>query len=264
MATFSWDLPFPTCQGFYDLLNAAPGDVPTAATGAFTASLSASYALRQLSPGANYFHIVPVDSASNVGTVESTFEVQINTLPPAVDSASHTNQTVWVSNNNVLFDWSFPQGDANAGGVYYVIDHDGSTLPTTSSAFIPTTQHQVLVNLSDGVWAFHAVSVDRQGYLTKSANRYRVLIGSDPGSGSIVGEVTDATSAPVAGALVTINHGLLPIPDQTTSSGGTYSFTGVPAGTWEVDVTMSGYRPGGQSIAVAANATAVANVALTP
>ena len=45
-----------------------------------------------LSSATNYFHLVKVDNASNVGTVESSFAITLNSIPPAASSSSHPSQ----------------------------------------------------------------------------------------------------------------------------------------------------------------------------
>ena len=64
--------------------------------------------------------------------------------------------------------------------------------------------------------------------------------------------MTDAGSANVASATITVNRGLY---TQTTNATGNYNFGNVPAGTWEVRVTKSAYAPVTQTVVVAAKAS---------
>jgi hypothetical protein len=267
-ATFAWNVPFSDCTGFYYIFDQTPAHVPTPANATFTTATTLNLTVANFAAGTNYLHLVPVDAASNVGTVESTFAVQINEMPPVLTSPSNASQTAWSTNQSVFFGWTFPQGDANAGGIYYVLDQDGATVPTSVATFLPTSQHQVILMLDSGISAFHAVSVDSQGYLTRTASRYRVLIGAAPGVGGVLGTVTATGGAAIGSATVTINHGLLApdiVPDQTTTASGAYSFNSqVPAGAWTIDVTAPGYQPAQATVNVTNGMTSGVNFTLSP
>jgi hypothetical protein len=255
----SWTHAFQSAQGYYVLLDTSPSNPPTPTSGQFVSTDYTSFPASALAAGDNYFHIVSTDAMSNVGTVESVFHIAVNTSPPGVTSQSHPDQTAWSTNVNPYFQWTFPQGDSNVTGAYYVFDHDGLTVPNPSAGatFLPVTQKQLLIsNVAAGVWVFHVVSVDSQGYLTHAAANYRVNIGMNPGSGGVLGEVVDATSQPVSGASVTINGGLY---TQTTDAMGNYNFTSIPAGTWQVSAT-SGSKSGSAQVMVTANNASTANL----
>jgi len=255
----SWTHAFPSVQGYYVMLDTSPENPPTPTSGSFISTDFTSFPASALVAGDNYFHIVPTDSMSNVGTIETVFHVRINTSAPAVSSQSHPDQTAWSTNVNPYFQWTFPQGDPNVTGIYYVFDHDGLTVPTASATFLPALQKQLLIsNVAPGVWVFHAVSVDQQGYLTKLAGDYRVNIGADPGSGGVLGQVVDSTSQPVSGANISINNGLYV---QTTNGTGNYNFTTIPAGTWTVTATANGHSASTMAT-VASGSAATANLTL--
>jgi hypothetical protein len=257
----SWSKAFASSQGYYVILDTTPVHVPTPAAGvAFISNDFISFPPGAVTQGANYFHIAPVDASSAVGTVEGTFEVQINASAPSLSSSSHPDPTKWVANQNAYFAWTFPQGDANVAGAYYVLDAFGSTVPTNAATFLPVTQKQILLsNLASGIWVMHVVSVDQRGYLTKAGANYRVNIGTDPGSGGVLGQIVDSMGQPVAGASVTINRGLY---TQTTNSTGNYNFMTIPAGSFELDVSATGHMPSVKSITVVANSPTTANVTL--
>lgn len=264
---FTWNQPF-TGAKYYQLIDTSASNVPTPATGGFVSSELSSCLRSKVVSGTNYFHIVSMDATSTLSTVENTFKLQINTTPPSVTSPSHPSPTTWSSTVDAYFKWTTPNDDKNYTGFYYVLDHYGTTVPTSSDTFLPITQKQLLRSgLESGVWAFHVVSVDQKGYLTKLAGLYRVRVGGDPGTGSITGNVVDGTSAPVTGATITINKGLFnpEAPDQASNSAGSYSFPAVvPAGTWEVTASKTGFAPKTQLIVVNKGATASANFTLTP
>jgi hypothetical protein len=260
--TFGWNRAFPSRQGYYQRMSDTEFEVPTPATGMFIDSEALSLDRNALTPGANFLHLAPVSSSSSVGLVENRFRIQMNATPPTVSSSSHPTQTAWSANPNAYFSWTFPVGDENLQGAYYVLDHYGSTVPTSSATFLPLTQKQLLRSgLAAGIWVFHVVSVDTRGYLTKQAGHYRVQIGDDPGSGVVLGQVISATSQNLEGVAVTVNRGLY---TQTTNSTGNYNFGTIPAGTWEIGGTKAGYRPSTQMVTVGPGASATVNLTLNP
>jgi hypothetical protein len=234
----SWNKPWPSGAGYFVRLNTSPSSPPTA-TDTFLSSETTAYAPGALAAGDNYFHIVPVDAKSTIGAVESTFHVAINMAPPSISSSTHPNPTAWSPDANPDFSWTIPQGDSNVTGVYYVFDHEGSTVPTAANTFIPISQKQLLLTgVASGVWVFHVVSVDTQGYLTKTGAHYRINIGTDPGSGSLVGTVVDGSSKAISGATVSVNNGLY---TQTTNAAGQYNIATMTAGTWQVSTSAAGH-----------------------
>lgn len=83
-----------------------------------------------------------------------------------------------------------------------------------------------------------------------------ITLGSS--SGTITGTVTSSTGAAIAGASVGYGGGT-----TTTSSTGTYTLTGVPAGTVQLVASATGFQSSTQSVTVAGGATATANFTLT-
>ncbi len=212
--------------------------VPSPATGTFLAAETVNIPRSSFAAGSNYFHLVSVDATSTVGAVQTSFQVVLNTTPPTLSSSSHPSQTSWVNNPAPFFAWTLPVADASLKGVHYVLDQYANTVPTTADTFLPITQKQLLMsNVANGIWVFHVVSRDTRDVLTTQGAHYAVRIGTDPGTGTVSGQVVDGASQPVSGATVTVNRGLF---TQTTTSTGNYSFTAVPVGTWEISVTKTG------------------------
>ena len=237
-ATFSWSQPFPSRLGYYYRLDAVAATVPSPANGTFLAAETVTIPRSSFVAGANYLHIVSIDATSTVGTVQSSFEVSVNTTPPTISSSTHPIQTTWVNNSTPFFSWTLPVSDASLKGVHYVFDQHANTVPTTADTFLPITQKQLLIsNVANGIWVLPVVSRDTRDILTTQAAHYQARIGNDPGSGTVSGQVVDGSSQPVSGATVTVNRGLY---TQTTTSTGIYSFAAVPVGTWEIEVTKTG------------------------
>ncbi|MFO0676987.1 MAG: carboxypeptidase regulatory-like domain-containing protein [Polyangiaceae bacterium] len=239
----SWSEPFPARQGYYVSVAYPPSAVPTPATGTFVATETTTFPTSTLRAGENYFHATAIDATSTVGTVESTFRIQVNSTPPTPESTSHPSPTTWTNNRDAFFRWTFPQRDTDVRGVWYVLDHYGTTVPSpVTGTFLPTSQKQLLRSgLTDGIWVLHVVTTDTMGYLTKAAGHAVIRVGADPGNGNVLGRVVGPNSANVQGATVSINKGLF--PSKTTLADGSYNFGTLPVGTWEVTVSKPGFFP---------------------
>ncbi len=226
----TWEHPFGSAMGFYQLLNTTPPASLT--TGNLPQPSNAGNLVRvdlvsldpkglSASTTTNYFHVVSVNSTAVVGQVESHYKINVNTTPPSLASSSHPSQTTFVDTHDVFWSWTMPglaSADANFSGVYYVVDQFGDTTPTTAGVFVPIGTKQIIKNIpTDGVYAIHMVSVDTMGYLTKTPSHYAVRIGTTPTvSGTIQGTVFDNQSAAVTGATMTINRGLLDLGGTPT------------------------------------------------
>ena len=256
----AWERPFPSAIGYYQLTNTTNSTVPTPGNGLFVATESLSIPRTEFAAGDNFFHIAVVDAMSAVGTVQGWYRVKVNTTPPTVTSSSHPSQTTWSTNPNAFFAWTFPVPDASLQGAYYVLDEFASTVPTAADTFVPVTQKQVLLSaLPDGLWFFHLVSSDQQGYLTKQAEHYQIRLGPDPGTGGLLGQVVDGGSQPVDGATVTINRGLF---TDTTNATGNYNFLSVIAGSWEVSVSKDGFNTATKMVTINSGASTTENFVL--
>jgi hypothetical protein len=279
---FTWNHPFSGVMGFYTLLNTTKtgpstvvANLPNSSNaGDLVRTDATSFDPKFLGQGKNFFHITSVTSTSKVGEVEGNFQVQINKTPPAVTSSSHTMGT-FINKHDVSFDWSgLPVDQKNFSGIFYVVDHFGNTVPNASGTFLPIAQQQsIIVNLADGVWAFHAVFADTKGYLTKAASTFVVRIGPpDTQTASIAGDVVQAGgTTPIVNASIFVNWGLFktfPTSDftsATSAADGSWNVGMLPAGTWEVEVTATGFRPATQMVTVTAGMpTTGVHVAMTP
>ncbi len=255
----AWNPPFASRQGYLVRLDTTHFDPPTAADAQFQSVDKASFSPNDILDGTNFVHVVSVDAQSAIGTVETVFSVNINTRGPSMSSTSHPSQTTFTDNTNPFFQWSYPQGDDNVSGAYYVMDHFGKTVPSAADTQLPATQKQLLVSdVAAGVWVLHVVSIDTAGRLTKTAGHYRVNIGPDPGIGAVVGRIVDGTAQGVSGATVSINRGLY---ETTTDGNGNFSISNVTAGTWELSV-RSGADTASKQITVTANQTTPGDMTL--
>lgn len=106
------------------------------------------------------------------------------------------------------------------------------------------------------------VNRDTRGATTKAAAHYIIYVGANPGSGNVSGSVFDGSmgNAPLSGVTLTINRGFF---SQTTASNGTYTFGNtLPAGTWELTASKTGYLSQTQMVTVAASGSVNQNFTL--
>ncbi len=230
----SWSKAFPSLMGYYVRLDTTEFNPPRAADSQFQEIDQVSFSPNDINNGVNFVHVASVDSLSAVGTVETVFRVQINTQGPSVSSESHPSQATFTANTNPFFRWTYPQGDENVAGAYYILDQFGDTVPSAADTQVPANQKQLQKSgVVEGIHVLHVVSVDTAGRLSKQAGHYRVNIGTDPGNGAVIGRVVNAQQQGIAGATVTINRGLF---TTTTDASGNYTLPTVTAGSWELSV----------------------------
>jgi hypothetical protein len=260
----AWSRPFPSLVGYYWRLSTSEATLPSAMAGNGTLIMAESLQIpeTQLSQGLNYVHLVSVDSAFNVGTVKATATVRVNTQPPAIASTSHPAQRTWGGSNALFFSWTNPQADANYTGYYFTLDRFADTVPAATPTNFTSNKQVLLANTPDGIWVFHVVNRDTRNATTKAAAHYVVYVGANPGSGNASGSVFDGSmgNAPLSGVTLTINRGLF---TQTTASNGTYTFGNtLPAGTWELTASRSGYLSQTQMVTVTASGSVNQNFTL--
>jgi hypothetical protein len=256
-----WKKAFPGTMGFYVRLDRSRTALPpTPADGQFVSIDKISFSPNDIFNGDNFVHVVSVDSQSNVGTVDNVLKVRINTQGPSMSSSSHPDgEFAFSDNTNPFFQWSYPQGDENVAAVHVVLDQFGDTVPTAADEMLPGTQKQLLKsNVPPGIHVLHVVTVDGQGRLTKAAGHYQVRIGTDPGVGSIQGNIVDSNGQPIPSAAVTINRGIL---DTSSGGGGVFNLANVPAGTWELSAKF-GALSGTKMITVTSGMSTAGNLTL--
>jgi LPXTG-motif cell wall-anchored protein len=156
---------------------------------------------------------------------------------------------------------------ASAAGITVVIGGAIGAHITTNASGVAT-----LGGLAAGTYTANASAA---GYTSDGPKTIVLATDADTGSatitltsetapGAIAGTVTDATTGlPIAGALVTVTvEGGAAFATTTTAADGTYSVADVPAGTYTVAGTATGYEPGQTAVVVNYRTTSTANLAL--
>lgn len=240
----AWSKPFASANGYYVKASTSEGTLPSQANGqgTFQQGETATVKAADLSEGANYFHVVSVDSSFNVGTVKASTKLNLNKTPPTVKSSSHPTERTWYSNDAVYLTWEHPQAAANFTGSYYAFDHFMDTVPSAASTFTPNLQ-VLLSGTQPGIWVFHVVNRDTRNALTKAARHFVVYVGTEPAKSNLSGSVFDASNgnAPLGGVTLKVNRGLF---SASSTTAGTYTFANqLYVGEWEVTAEKAGYLP---------------------
>jgi hypothetical protein len=144
-------------------------------------------------------------------------------------------------------------GDSANGGGQVAVTLVG---PTIKPGFRSTTfyRHEnVLRTIAEGLGlGFPGASI----YVGSMAE----FFGPNTTPGSITGHVTDSsTGAAIAGATVSYSGG-----STTTDSGGSYTFSNVPAGSYSVTASQTGYVSQTASVTVTAASASTLNFQLSP
>jgi hypothetical protein len=172
------------------------------------------------------------------GTVTTSFSMNKNpvvtgTVRDSVTSAVIAGATVTITG---LTGSPFT-ATSNASGVYSVIVTNAGTFDATASA----------TNYAALSYVGNAAVLDQTTTLNFSLN---------PNAGTIQGTVSSG-SGPLVGATVTVAG----VGSVTTTAGGAYTI-GVPAGTYSVTASMTGYNSSTATVTVGAGATVTRNFVL--
>jgi len=107
----------------------------------------------------------------------------------------------------------------------------------------------------------YSVTASATGYVSKTTTDIPVAAGETteninfvlqpptppPDKGAIAGQVKDASGAPVSGALVEASQGGTVKGSDTTAANGSYEIPDLLAGTYDVDASATGLKPGHQA-----------------
>ncbi len=257
----AWSKPFASANGYYWLSTSDSNELPAPG---FTSSKYAtgeaiSFPSSQLYADMNYVHVVTVDSKSTVGTIKTSFPVQINRVPPAAVSPSH-NSSTWTNDPAVFMKWTNTVSDASFTGYAYVLDHFMDTIPGPTATFT-TNKQTLLAGTPNGLWFFHVVSKDTRGFFTKAASHTMVLVGPEPLKEAVSGTITDSSSGAALDAVtIKVNHGVY---QAKTGPSGVYTYVnGLYVGEWVLTAEKAGYTTATKTISLVKGTPAVVDFAL--
>jgi len=192
------------------------------------------------------FHFLRVDVNGATVTVTPTdetgltFDVQTYTFPQTSGAISGTVTDAGTGQPIGGATVSYTGGSAStdANGVYTL----SNAQPGTYSVLAGATGY-----------------VSQTATATVSSGATTILNFALAQSGAVTGMVTDAGNGqPIFGATVSYSGG-----STTTDSGGHYTLSGVPQGTYTVSASAPGYVPGSATVTVSPGATATQDFALT-
>jgi len=241
--SFTWTIPSDPAgiEGYYYIFNQIKDSVPDLSSASWTKGTMASFV--DVPDGIWYFHIVAKDNASNIS--QEAFHMQIKVAmtppPPEVFSMTHQDQNRWYREKNVRLQWKPPEYVNDIIGFFYVLDNLEDTVPTTKNSKTMDTSI-TFQNLSDGIWYFHIVSVDKEGVIGKTANHYRIKIKTKV---TVKGTITQSNGImPQPGATVEIMQ-----EDGTTlgiaisDKEGNFVVDNLPVGKIKIKIVAKGLPP---------------------
>ena len=198
--SFSWTTPPDPAgiEGYYYLFNQIKDSVPDITTASWTRGTMASFV--DVPDGTWYLHVIAKDTAGNISAESSHFQINVAMTPPPplVYSPTHPDENKWYREKNLKMQWKAMSYVNDIIGYYYVLDNFEKTIPSPKNSKTMDTNAGP-VEINDGVWYFHIVSVDREGVIGKTAVHFRARV---------------KTKVSLKGA-VTQSNGIMPLPGAT-------------------------------------------------
>jgi hypothetical protein len=241
--SFSWTTPSDPAgiEGYYYIFNQIKNTQPDITTASWTKGTMASFV--DVPDGIWYMHVIAKDNAGNMSDEESHMQVNVAMTPPPpmIFSISHPEQDKWYRDTNVKLQWKPMDYINNIIGYYYVLDASENTVPGPKNSKTMDT-NIALSSMTDGIWYFHAVSVDKEGTIGKTASHFRIKIKTKV---SINGTITQSNGImPLAGATVEVMK-----EDGTTlgvsisDKDGNYAVDNLPVGKVKIKVLTKNLPP---------------------
>ena len=182
------------------------------------------------------------------GSTSCRYNAPIDSTPPTSPGG------LQVIASQTAADLSWTAATDNVGVAAYRISRNATPLMTIPTANLAYTDTAVVTGQT---YTYTVAAVDAAGNV--SATSASVTVTIPAGSGSLAGIVANSSSgAPISGATVSDSAGSV-----VTDSSGHYSQT-VPAATYMVTATASGFGPVSASVTVASGGSATQNFALSP
>lgn len=119
--------------------------------------------------GAQLTLVKEVQNYERPATTPTTPGAASQAPKPAIQSPTHSDQTVWYSNASPRFTWEVPSG---VTAVRTLLDQNSSSAPTL--AYDTPIKEKSVEDLGDGVWWMHVQFKDATGW--GSVGHYKVMI----------------------------------------------------------------------------------------
>ncbi|HDQ26342.1 MAG TPA: T9SS type A sorting domain-containing protein, partial [bacterium] len=241
--SFSWTTPSDPAgiEGYYYLFNQIKETRPDITASNWTKGTMASFV--DVPDGVWYLHVTAKDTAGNISEEASRMQVNVAMTPPppSVFSSTHPDPDKWYRDKEVKIQWKPMDYVNEIIGYYYLLDNMENSVPTPKNSKTMDTALS-LPDLSDGLWYFHIVSVDREGIIGKTAAHFPVKIKTKV---TLKGVVTQSNGImPLAGATVEV------MSENGTTLGlcisdkeGSFSVENLPVATVRIKVISKGLPP---------------------
>jgi protocatechuate 3,4-dioxygenase beta subunit len=137
----------------------------------------------------------------------------------------------------------------------------------TLSTLTDPSGNYTITGLPPGAYVMHAHADDYQtavtGVIVQSDQTATVNFSLQPNPGTLSGTVIDAnTMLPIAGTLIEINAGNIPIETTLTDASGNYSITGVSPGSYVIHAHATNYQISIADATIQSNQTTTTNFSL--
>ncbi|MFP4466664.1 MAG: fibronectin type III domain-containing protein [Candidatus Goldiibacteriota bacterium] len=241
--SFSWTTPSDPAgiEGYYYVFNRSKDTKPDVASSSWTKGTMASFA--DVPDGVWYLHIMAKDNAGNISETASHMQVNVAMTPPPpmVFSASHPEQDKWYRERSVKIQWKPMEYVNDIAGYYYVLDNISNTVPAPKNSKTMDTNIN-FDELSDGIWYFHIVSVDREGVIGTTPAHFKFQIKTKV---KLKGIITQSNGImPLSGATVEV------MKEDNTTMGigisdkeGNFSIDNLAVGKVKIKVLAKGLPP---------------------
>jgi chitodextrinase len=196
------------------------------------------------------------DTAGNTSGLSNSASVS---TPAASDTTSPTAPTTLaataVSSSQINLNWS--ASTDNVGVTGYDVYRNGTKIATSTTTSFGDTGLSASTSYS-----YYLIARDAAGNSsTQSATVSAVTQPAPVSTGNLIGVVNSTGGKPIAGAIVSLSvNGAL--ATYTTASNGSYSISNLPAGSYRVTYSASGYASKTMSVSISSGQTTTQNVAL--
>jgi len=225
--------------------NAVMGQATTNSLGAFTLKGLAAGPITVSFSKTNY--VTASNTLTTLPSVAATTNIQIQEVPGTIEGVVKSSTSALLQGATVTITGAAYGATASAG-----TDANGNY----SIANVPPDTYSVAI--SDSNYQGQSITVTVGPAAIKTLN---VKLTADPGS--IRGTLTNAASAPLVGATVTVTKSSTPLGMASTDVSGHYLIANIPPGTYHVTFSLAAYSETKTGVVVVSNAVTSSNGSLS-